>query len=415
MKTTNPIRVFGHGTAILADRLLPDAVVVCSKGKIVAVGSSRKVRVPRGAEFVDARGGYISPGFVEMHVHGGDGADFMDGTADAVRTAIRAHTRHGTTSIFPTTTTGSPAQIDAMLKACATVQREWQPQAGARVMGVHFYGPYFAEDKLGAHAPAGRRNPVTAEYREYFSRGIIKIATCAAELPGAEAYYRAASKSGCLVTCGHSNSTWTEMDRAYRAGMRHVDHFWCAMSSVPSLIQRLGTPMQGSMAEFVLMQPEMSTEVIADGYHLAPELLRFAFVMKGPKRLCLVTDANRALDMPPAEYRIGPAKDGSMFFSDGLVGRMPGSTALASSIVGMDTMVRTMARATKAPLPDVFRMATLTPAERAGVARKVGSLEKGKFADLLVLDRKLAVKRVFIGGEEFHARPLQGRKVAARR
>ena len=404
MKTTHPIRVFGNGTAILPDRLLPDAVVVCGKGKIVAVGSSRKVRVPRGAEFVDAHGGYISPGFVEMHVHGGDGADFMDGTEEAVRTANCAHARHGTTSIFPTTTTGSPAQLDAMLNACAAVQRDWRAEDGARVMGVHFYGPYFAEDKLGAHAPAGRRDPVPEEYREYFSRGIIKIATCAAELPGADAYYRAAARSGCLVTCGHSNATWTEMERAYRAGMRHVDHFWCAMSSVPSLIQRLGTPMQGSMAEFVLMQPEMSTEVIADGHHLAPELLRFAFVMKGPKRLCLVTDANRALDMPPGEYRIGPAKDGSLFFSDGLVGRMPKSTALASSIVGMDTMVRTMARATKAPLPAVIRMASLTPAERAGVARKVGSLDTGKFADVLVLDRKLAVKRVFIGGEQFPAR-----------
>jgi N-acetylglucosamine-6-phosphate deacetylase len=401
MKTSYPIRVICNGTAILPDRLLPDAVVICSKGKIAGVGSSRQVRVPRGAELVDARGGYISPGFVEMHVHGGNGADFMDGTAEAVHTANRAHTRHGTTSIFPTTTTGSPAQIDAMFKACAAVQREWQPQDGARLMGVHFYGPYFAEDKLGAHAPAGRRDPVAAEYGEYFSRGIIKIATCAAELPGAEAYYRAAKRAGCFVTCGHSNSTWTEMDRAFRAGMRHVDHFWCAMSSVPSLITRLGTPMQGSMAEFVLAHPEMSTEVIADGHHLAPELLRFALAMKGPKRLCLVTDANRALDMPPGNYRIGPKTDGSLFFSDGLVGRMPNSTALASSIVGMDHMVRTMAGATTATLPDVIRMATLTPAERVGVARKVGSLEKGKLADVLVLDKKLAVKRVFIGGEEF--------------
>jgi N-acetylglucosamine-6-phosphate deacetylase len=404
MKTTHPIQVFGNGTAILSDRLLPDAVVVCSKGKIVAVGSSRKVRVPRGAEFVDARGGYLSPGFVEMHVHGGDGADFMDGTADAVRTADRAHTRHGTTSIFPTTTTGSPAQLDAMLKACVTVRREWSVADGARLMGVHFYGPYFAADKVGAHAPQGRRDPVVAEYLDYFSRGIIKIATCAAELPGAGPYYRAAKKSGCLVTCGHSNASWTEMDRAYRAGVRHVDHFWCAMSSVPGMRERLGTPMQGSMAEFVVMHREMSTEVIADGHHLAPELLRFALVMKGPDRLCLVTDSNRALDMPPGEYRIGPADDGCLFYSDGLVGRMPGTGTLASSIMGMDHMVRTMARATKAPLPDVFRMATLTPAERVGVARKVGSLDQGKLADVLVLDKKLGVKRVFIGGREFQGR-----------
>lgn len=401
MKTNASLLVIKNGTAILPDRLVPDAVVVCENGRMIAVGQPGKVRTPRGGTLVDARGSYISPGFVEIHVHGGDGADFMDGTTDAVRTAIRSHTRHGTTSIFPTTTTGSPAQLDAMLKACATVQREWKPGDGARLQGVHFYGPYFAEDKVGAHASHGRRDPVVAEYRDYFRRGIIKIATCAAELPGAEKYYRAAKKAGCLVTCGHSNASWAEMERAYRAGMRHVDHYWCAMSSVASLRARFGTPMQASMEEFVLMHREMSTEVIADGHHLAPELLRFALAMKGPERLCLVTDSNRALDMPQGEYRIGPATDGALFVSDGLVGRMPGTGVLASSIMGMDHMVRTMARATKAPLPDVIRMATLTPAERAGIAREVGSLANGKLADVLVLDRKLAVKRVFIGGEEF--------------
>lgn len=404
MKNKPSPLVFGNGTAILPDRLIPDAVVICCGGKVEAVGPARKVRPPRDAELIDARGGYISPGFVEIHVHGGDGADYMDGTAEAVRTANRAHTRHGTTSIFPTTTTGSPAQLDAMLKACTTVQREWKLADGARLQGVHFYGPYFAADKVGAHASHGRRDPVVEEYREYFSRGIIKIATCAAELRGAEEYYRAAKKARCLVTCGHSNASWTEMDRAYRAGMRHVDHFWCAMSSVPGMRDRLGTPMQGSMAEFVLMHREMSTEVIADGYHLAPELLRFALAMKGADRLCLVTDSNRALDMPIGEYRIGP-HDGTLFVSDGFVGRMPGTGTLASSIMGMDHMVRTMARATKAPLQDVIRMATLTPAERSGIARKVGSLEKGKAADLLVLDKKLAVKRVFIGGQEFNEPP----------
>lgn len=399
-KASQSSLVFRNGAAILPDGLVPDAVVLCERGKITAVGPARKVHVPKDAEVIDARGGYISPGFVDIHVHGGDGADYMDGTAEAVRIANRAHARHGTTSIYPTTTTGTPAQLDAMLKACATVQREWTLADGARLQGVHFYGPYFAEDKVGAHAPEGRRDPVVAEYLDYFKRDIIKVATCAAELPGAEAYYRAAKKAGCLVTCGHSNSSWSEMDRAFRAGMRHVDHFWCAMSSVPGVRDRLGTPMQGSMAEFVLMYREMSTEVIADGFHLAPELLQFALAMKGVDRLCLVTDCNRALDMPKGEYRIGP-HDGTLFYNDGQVGRMPGSGALCSSIVGMDQMVRVMAKATKAPLREIIRMASLTPAERAGAARKVGSLEKGKLADVLVLDKKLAVKRVFIGGQPY--------------
>ncbi len=392
--------VFSGGTAILPDRLVPNARLVCRAGRIMAVGTAKTIKVPRGAEVVDARSHFLSPGFVDLHVHGGCGADFMDGTPEAVRTANRAHARHGTTSIFPTTTTGSPDQLDAMLDACTQVQSGWQVADGARVLGVHFYGPYFAKDKTGCHTRSGRRDPAASEYRHYFARDIIRIATCAAEIPGASAFYQTARRFGCLVTCGHSNASWTEMERAFQAGVRHVDHFWCAMSSVSSLRSRFGTPMQGSMAEFVLMSREMSTEVIADGYHLAPELLRFALAMKGADRLCLVTDANRALDLPPGEYRFGPATDGTLFRSDGHVGRMP-SGDLASSICGLDAMVRQMARATQAPLPQIVRMASLTPAERAGVAPLVGSLEPGKLADVILLDQKLAVKRVFIGAQEF--------------
>ena len=160
--------------------------------------------------------------------------------------------------------------------------------------------------------------------------------------------------------------------------------------------------MQGSMAEFVLMNPEMSTEVIADGWHLAPELLEFAYRMKGASRLCLVTDCNRALDMPPGEYRFGHNNDGTLFRSDGQVGWAPNGS-LASSVVGMDHMVRHMKQYTTAALPGVIRMASLTPAERTGIARQTGSLEPGKRADILVLDRELNVQRVFVNGREFIA------------
>lgn len=393
--------VFHNGTVVLPDKLLSDGVVVCEDGRITRVGRARQL--PRAATLVDARGGYIAPGFVDIHVHGGEGADFMDGTPEAVRTACRAHARHGTTTIFPTTTTGSTSQLTAMLKACMEVQRSGTVPEGARIAGVHFYGPYFAPDKVGCHSQAGRRDPDAREYRRHFATGIIRIATCAAELPGAEAFYREATRRGCLVTCGHSNATWAEMARAFRAGMRHVDHFWCAMSSVASLRQRYGTPMQASMEQFVLANSEMSTEVIADGCHLAPELLEFAYRQLGPRRLCLVTDANRALDMPPGRYRFGCAADGEWIESDGRVGFVPGGGALASSVVGLDTMVRNMKAATSASLPEVIRMASLTPAERAGIAPETGSLTPGKRADVLVLDRRLRVKHVFLSGNKWGA------------
>jgi N-acetylglucosamine-6-phosphate deacetylase len=154
------------------------------------------------------------------------------------------------------------------------------------------------------------------------------------------------------------------------------------------------------MEQFVLAHKEMSTEVIADGQHLSPELLDFAFQMKGAARLCLVTDSNRALDMPPGQYRFGSNEDGSWMESNGLVGLVPGQ-GLASSVVGMDTMVRTMASHTSARLPEVVRMASLTPAERLGMADQIGSLEVGKWADVIILNRQLEVERTFVRGQEF--------------
>lgn len=393
------VRVF-EGAAILPEGVLERARVVCRGNKIAAVGPAAEVARPAGAEVVDAGDGYIGPGYVDIHVHGGDGADYMDGTPEAVRTVNRAHARHGTTTIFPTTTTGSEAQIAAMLAACAAVREAGRTEDGARIAGVHFYGPYFAEDKVGCHLAGGRRDPDPREYRAHLSGGLVRVATCAAELPGAEEFYREAAAHGCLVTCGHSNSSWTEMQRAYDAGMRHVDHFWCAMSSVPSIRARLGTPSQGSMEQFVLARPEMSTEVIADGCHLAPELLAFAYAMKGAKRLLLVTDANRALDRPPGRYRFGPQEDGEWFESDGRVGFVPGG-GLASSVVGMATMVRNMHRLAGVSVADAVRMGSLTPAERTGLDADIGSLAPGKCADLLVLDSELTVRQVFLSGNRF--------------
>ncbi len=141
----------------------------------------------------------------------------------------------------------------------------------------------------------------------------------------------------------------------------------------------------------------MSTEVIADGYHLAPELLDFAYRMKGADRLCLVTDASRALDMPAGNYRFGPIETGTLFKSDGNVG-WAASGSLASSAQGMDHMVRTMKQGSSASLPEVIRMASLTPARRAGIAQQTGSIEVGKRADLLILDESLHVQGVFLDG-----------------
>lgn len=292
------------------------------------------MNVPAGAEVIDAHEGSVSPGFVTSTPTEAPAATTW--TARPRRFECpTAHARHGTTTLFPTTTTGTPAQLTAMLDAVESVRRTWTAEDGARIAGAHWYGPYFATDKIGAHPKGYESNPDPAEYEPALARGIIKSATCAAELPGAVAFCRAAKAAGCLVTCGHSNASWPEMAAAYEAGMRHVDHFWNAMSSTDSIRRRLGTPQRGSMAEFVLYHPEVSTEVIADGFHHAPEMLQFAYQMKGPERLCLVSDCSRALDTPPGIYRIGHHETGEPFENNGAAGVLPGGAVLASSIFAL--------------------------------------------------------------------------------
>jgi N-acetylglucosamine-6-phosphate deacetylase len=378
---------------ILPDRMMENGWLEVHSGRIARVGQIPK-RISRSLEVVDGTGKILSPGFVDIHVHGGAGADFMDGTPEAIETGARAHLFHGTTTLFPTSTTGTTEAIHALLNSVRSV-RDRGVKRVPDLPGIHLYGPYFSVSKSGCHSKAGCREPDVSEYRSYFQTGLVRVATCAAELEGCHEFYRYAKRRKCLVTCGHSNASWSEMRDAHRAGMSHVDHFWCAMSNVASVRSRLGTPMQGSMLEFVLAHDSMTTEVIADGYHLAPELLQFAWQMKGPSRLCLVTDSNRAMDMPPGKYLFGHPEEEVWIESDGKVGR-GADGGLASAIQGLDHGIRFMAKNTDIPLHEIVRMASLTPATLTGIDHEVGSLEIGKRAHLLLLNRKLHIDRIYL-------------------
>lgn len=393
-------RIIG-ATLVLPDSEIPRGVIEVEDGRIRAAGREAEFGAWSGPT-VDAAGGYVTPGFVDLHVHGGDGADFMDGTVEAFETAIRAHTRHGTTSIVPTSTVARHAQTLTFLQNVRALRRRGaDPHRGlGRVEGAHLYGPYFNEEKVGCHPKDAARPPTPAEYEQYLEfADVLLTATCAPELPGAAGFYRAAAQKHVRLNAGHSNATWTEMAAAHDLGMRHVDHLYCAMSSVSSLRERCGTPMQASMLEFVLATADMTTEVIADGRHLSPDLLRFVATVIGVRRTALVTDCSRALDRPPGTYIFGPIDGGEPFYSDGSVGLLPGSTNLASSVRGMDFMVRHMHQHVGLDLPAAVRMATLTPATIAGLQDEIGSLAAGTRADLLILDRDLHVSRVFVDGE----------------
>jgi N-acetylglucosamine-6-phosphate deacetylase len=389
--------LFTHGTVILADRLLPAGHVQVDGERIAKVGSAPHPPAAAGAQVINLHGGYLAPGYVDLHVHGGDGADFMDGTIEAFRTICQAHARHGTTSLLPTTTVARHEQHLRFLESCRRLQRD--DTGGARILGAHFYGPYFAREARGCHPGGPVRPPEPAEYAQYLDfAGSICTATVAPELPGAEEFVRACRARGIRGNVGHSYATFEQMEAALDWGVRHVDHLFCAMSDRARLRQSQTYPMRGGVMEATLFFDELTTEVIADGKHLQRELLLLAYKIKGPDRLALVTDCNRALDMPDGEYLFGPRDGGEPILRRDGVGVMPDGLALASGVVGMDDSVRTFHRLTGVALPEVVRMASLTPARIAGHETDIGSIAEGKRADLLVLDRGLHVQAVYRDG-----------------
>lgn len=387
-----------RGSVVLPDRVLEFGEVRIAEGRIVDVGPAGSAAP--AANLVDAGDGYIAPGFVDLHVHGGAGADFMDGTDEAFSTTLSAHARHGTTSIAATTTVARHDQIMTVLETTRRFRRRVDASS-ARVLGAHFYGPYFRYEARGAHPGAAIRPPVAEEYLQYLEYAdSLVTCTVAPEVPGAEEFARACTARGIRTNVGHSWATFEQMAQAVQWGVRHVDHLFCAMSDKTRLRQFQMYPMQGGVLEATLYFDELTTEVIADGKHLSPDLLMLALKIKGPDRLALVTDCNRALDMPDGPYMMGPLDGGEPMFRKDGVGVMPSGTGLASSVQGMDHMVRTFMELTGRPLWEVVRMASLTPARIAGWEKEIGSLEVGKRADILVLSRNLQVQRVFRDGVE---------------
>lgn len=394
------MRTLVRGQVVLPRYVLEDGAILVEEGRIAAV--ARRAELPAAGCQVVEHDGLILPGFVDIHVHGGRGADFMDGTPAAFETAARAHARHGTTSLVATTTVAPKETMRRVLETCRQqVRASAVPGArgAARILGLHFYGPYFRAEAVGCHPDEGLAAPDTGDFAEYLTYSdTIVSATVAPELAGAESFAGACRERGIVVNAGHSHCTFEQMEAALRWGVRHVDHLFCAMSDRARLREGQSFPMRGGLMEATLYFDELSTEVIADGRHLARELLLLAYKVKGPDRLALMTDANRALDMPDGEYIFGPPDVGRPFRKEGGVGVTLDGAKLASAVMGMDHMTRTFHKLTKVPFVEAVRMASLTPARIIGKSDQIGSIEVGKRADLVFLDRQLQVRQVWIDG-----------------
>jgi N-acetylglucosamine-6-phosphate deacetylase len=390
--------VFTNATLVLPDRLLAGAELIVSGKRIRSVASKGEADVPAGPAVVDLAGMFLVPGFVDQHVHGGDGADFMDGTAEAFRTVCRCHARHGTTSLTPTSTVATGPQYARFLALCGEMYGG--VAGGARIVGCHFYGPYFARPARGCHPDQEFLIPAAENADRFMKLAEVMplVVTVAPEIENAEWLVKTYKPRGVRFNAGHSHATFAQVEAAVYWGVDHVDHLFCAMSDRARLRQAQAFPMRGGVLEATLFFDQLTTEVIADGKHLAPELLRFAYKMKGPDRLALVTDSMRAVDLPDGEYWFGAEGTGQRVRKRDGVGVTPDGMSLASGVMGMDHCLRTMHFAAGVPLPEALRMATLTPSRRLGIDADVGSLAPGKRADLVVLDRELNVRGVYSDG-----------------
>jgi len=390
-------QVFFNGTVITDSGVIPDGMVTARDGRLEYVGARREERVPPGAESIDAQGLYISPGFVDIHVHGGGGSDFMDATDGDVETVLRYHVAHGTTALCPTT---ASAPLEEILAALDAVERyrAGAPRCG-RALGVHLEGPYLTFSKRGCHLAEQVRAPEEREWRQILERGAVASMTLAPELAGARLLIEELCRRGAVASAGHSEALYHEMAEAVEWGVRHVTHLYCAMTDAMNNRWRLTpNPRTAGILEAVFLEERLTSELISDGRHLTREMLQVAFRNKGYEGLAIVTDAMRGAGMPDGEYTFGPRHGRPVVVRNGEA-RVPDGTALASSVCPMNEMVRIFRDLVGCPLWQAVRMASLTPATIVGRQDQLGSLAPGKWADVIVFDKQVQVRGVWVAGE----------------
>ncbi len=342
---------------------------------------------------IDGEGLYLSHGFIDIHLHGGGGADFMDGTEEAWRTAAALHLRHGTTCITPTTLSATREELLSAFDVFYRCRSDLKD--GARMLGLHLEGPYFSPAQAGAQDPSQLRNPDPQECAEILERcpDILRW-SLAPELPGALDLGRELKARGITAAIGHSDATYSQVVSAVEAGYTHVTHLYSGCST----ITRQGGFRRGGVVEAAYVLPQLTSEIIADGCHLPPELLQMAYRFIGPKRLCLVTDAMRAAGQTQGESILGSLSQGQRVIIEDGVAKMPDRTAFAGSVCTADRLVRNMVRLAGATLPEAVEMMTQTPARVIGKQNETGTVAPGRKADLVLFDAEIRVRRVWTDG-----------------
>ena len=384
------------GRLVLPGRVLEGHALLLRGGRIEAI--ARPGDLGDAVERVDVAGALVTPGLVDIHTHGALGHSFLDDDDAAFAAILDLQLRHGVTSLLATTSTAPlPAIVAALARtrawmAAGSERQGAGAQSGARLLGAHVEGPYFAAAQAGAQDPANLRTPDDGSVDALLAYAdVIRLLSYAPELPGAVALTRRLVELGIVAAAGHAQATDVDLDACRAWGLRHVIHMWSGQSTTV----RHGPWRHPGLLEASLASDDLSAEVIADGKHLPATLLRLAYRALGSDRLCIVSDATPGAGLPEGSR----FSMGEMVYEvhDG-VGMMLDRSAFAGSTTLLDGMLRVMTEEVGVPLVEAVKMASLTPARVIGAADRKGSLEPGKDADLALFESDLSHRGTVLDG-----------------
>ena len=368
-----------------------DPVLVVEDGHIAQVGSKHSRELPSEAKIVDYGDATLAPGFFDVHIHGGSGLDLMRAAPTELPQLGKFLATHGVTAYFPTTVAApldvTCAALDRLATAIETNASSSNSGDGARPLGIHLEGPFLSHKRRGVHPPEYLVEPTIPIFDRLWqaARGQVRMLTIAPEIPGAMEVIAEAARRKVCVSIGHSDADMPSAQAAVKAGARHATHTFNAM-------RPLDHREPGIIGE-VLSDDQITADLIADGIHVAPAVVKLFLEAKGPERAVLITDAISATGMPDGQYQLGPIQ------VDVKDGRATSNGSLAGSVLTMDRAVRNITQFSNWSLRDAVRAASLNPARAVGMP-ECGTLAEGARADFVVLSPAGDVRKTIVGGRE---------------